>query len=359
MTGKTQTIPIQYFFPGPAYVRPEILAQMARPQIPHRSKEFCAIHLDICQILTDLFSQRGTWLVVTASSTYMMEACFHNTTPTRILALVNGAFAERWARIAHFFCNDVVELRAALGEVFSPAAISKILQEKKFSHILITHSETSTGALNPLAQLCQTIRQKSDALICVDAVSSLGGVAIDFTSIDFLFAGVQKAMALPPGITLTYLSDRYLEMAQAVPAKSFYFDLAMTLQKAKDGYTQTTPSAPHFFALQKQLHDMKEEGLANRLKRHLAMLQQTEAWVAGQELGYFTKHPAPTVSCLEFAKSQELVQDLRNQGFTIGGGYGELGARTFRIAHMGDVGVSDLNFLLDKMSQIIDDKYKF
>jgi aspartate aminotransferase-like enzyme len=166
---------------------------------------------------------------------------------------------------------------------------------------------------------------------------------------------IHLALALPPGIAVAYLSDRYLESAKGVKAKSFYFDLAMTLEKAKDGYTQTTPSAPHFFALQKQLHDIQAEGLKSRMNRHTAMLHQTQAWAARHALSYFTKHPAPTVSCILFAKSPALVSSLREKGFTIGGGYGELKDSTFRIAHMGDVGLSDLKILLDKMSEIIED----
>ena len=107
------------------------------------------------------------------------------------------------------------------------------------------------------------IREESDALVLVDCVSAMGGAQIetDDWGLDIVIAGVQKAMALPPGIIVFSFSDRAVARAKGVPHRGFYTDLLRYKKKHADAGTITTPATPILFAMDVQLDRMLEEGM--------------------------------------------------------------------------------------------------
>ncbi|MFH1727710.1 MAG: aminotransferase class V-fold PLP-dependent enzyme [Pseudomonadota bacterium] len=344
---------INFFLPGPSYVKEEILREMMTGQIGHRSEGFKKMYLEILALLKNYFLLTNEALIFTTSSTCMMEVCFLNTKAENVLAIVNGAFSERWAQISKIYSNNVDCIEYNWGETIKAKDLKHKLASKKYSHILITHSETSTGALNPLKELIETINENSAALICVDAVSSLGGCEVPLNDIDFCFAGVQKALALPPGITICTVSEKFLKKANEYNPKTYYFDILQALEKAKDGYTNTTPSIPHFYAFYKQLNFLLEEGIENRLNRHKNLLLFTKNWAREKELEYFPEIASPTISCIKYKDSLALVNKLKEKNITIGSGYGKLKESTFRIGHMGEIQISDLESLLKNINNLL------
>jgi aspartate aminotransferase-like enzyme len=227
--------------------------------------------------------------------------------------------------------------------------------------VLLVHSETSTGALAPLAELARVVRARSDALVIVDAVSSVGAAPVetDAWGLDFVFTGSQKALAMPPGLGLGVASARLLQAAAMVPGRGWYLDLLAYLRAARTGRPIQTPALSHLYALECQLGRIHQEGgVEARWRRHAAMLAVVERWVAGASGWSFLAEAgrrSPAVSALvppPGAAVPRLLEEMGTLGFTLTGGLGVLADRIVRIGHMGDVAPPALETMLDALSAV-------
>lgn len=351
----------RYFFPGPAWVRPEILGQMARPLISHRSAEFRAIFRDVTDNLARLFVTSQHAFVATSSGTGLMEGALLNTVKRRVLVTTCGAFSERWQKIAEQTGIEVDTLAHGWGTRVDPTRLADHLRSRRghYDAITITHNETSTGVLNDLKTLASVIRQHSeDTLILVDAVSSFAGAELRFDEwgLDVALASVQKGLALPPGLTVFAVSERAMKTAEKKNYRGTYFDFLDYRRNAETDGTPTTPAVSIFFALQQQLRDILDgEGIEGRWARHRALRDRTIERTNGiAELLPDREAASPTVSTLRptHTGAVELVQAMKSRGFTLGSGYGELKPTTFRIGHMGDVTVAHLDAMLDVLIEL-------
>jgi aspartate aminotransferase-like enzyme len=353
-------MPCKFFVPGPTWVRPEILQELARPVIGHRSAEFRDLYSAILTNLKPLFGTKGDAFVVTSSGTGVMQAALENCVARRVLVTTCGAFSERWFAIAQSLGLEVDRLDAGWGKAIDPEDLADHLASRRthYDAVTLTHNETSTGVTNDVAALAAVVREESPGtLVLVDAVSSLGGmpVQVDAWGLDVCLASVQKGIALPPGITVVATSAAALDVAKKHPYRGMYFDLVQYKQKADELSVPATPSIPHFFALAAQLdHIVREEGLEARYARHIAMrdlvLQRTEkfASVPGDRT-----HASATVTALRPVRAPETIRnEMKKRGYTLGGGYGEWKETTFRIAHMGDMTVDDVSAMLDELEQV-------
>ena len=352
--------PIRYFVPGPAYVLESTRAAMLGPVVGHRSPEFKPVYARITERLKPLFRTARDAYFATSSSTMLMEAALQSLTSTNVLHLVNGAFSERWRDIGRSLGRVADEIQAPWGEIVDPDLVRAALRRKKYEAVTVAHSETSTGVLNPIAALAHVVREESDALILVDAVSSLGGAEFetDAWQLDFAFAGVQKGLASPPGLTVFTFSERAEARAESIPHRGFYGDLLRYRDKHREGGPITTAAVSLAYALDVQLERIEREGLENRWARHLAMREQTAEWVERASFSWVAaaSSRSPTVSCLRpraGIAAPELVKAMKERGFTLSGGYGRFKESTFRIGHMGEVQPQDLAALFAAMDQEI------
>jgi aspartate aminotransferase-like enzyme len=350
-----------YFVPGPTWVRPAILQEMTRPMIGHRSTEFRDLFGRINADLKPLFATAQDTFVVTASGTGVMQAALENCVNRRLLVTTCGAFSERWHHIAESLGYEVDRLDAGWGNAINPEALGEHLARHHRAHydaVTITHNETSTGVTNDVAALAAVVGEEApDALVLVDAVSSLGGVLMKFDewNVDVCFASVQKCIGLPPGITVAAVSGKAIARAKKHPYRGTYFDFLNYIEKAADSSVPSTPSIPHFYALAAQLeHIVRGEGLEARFARHRRMRELTHehaerfARVAGDPT-----HASATVSALAPVMNAEKIRaEMKQRGYTLGGGYGQWKDTTFRIGHMGDMPVEDLQAMLNVLTEV-------
>jgi aspartate aminotransferase-like enzyme len=349
-----------YFVPGPTWVRPAILNEMTRPMIGHRSSEFKDLFVRIIANLKPLFGTTQDTLVATCSGTAILEAALINCVPRRLLATTCGAFSERWRAIGESLGLEVDQLNAGWGNAVEPAALADHLTSRRgrYDAVTITHNETSTGVTNDVASLARVVREHSpDTLVLVDAVSSLGGIPVRFDEwgLDVCLASVQKGIALPPGITLFAVSAQALVRAAKKPYRGTYFDFLNYKKHADDGSVPSTPSIPHFYALAKQLDDIiNVETLEARFRRHEAMRDATIHRTAPYAtLASDAAHASATVSALlPNLPADQIREQMKARGFTLGGGYGKWKNTTFRIGHMGDISLDDLNAMLDVLGEV-------
>lgn len=351
---------IRYFLPGPSYVSEAVRSAMTQPLCGHRSPEFKEMYRRITSQLPALFRTSRDVLVVTSSGSLIWDMAVVSGVKSSLLNLTNGAFSERFHTAAKAWGKEADQISVPWGQPIDPEMVRQALRRKSYEAVTVAQNETSTGVLNPVREIAQVVREESDALIFVDAVSSLAGAQLltDAWGLDLVFAGSQKALALPPGLALVTISERFTERAEKIPHRGFYTDLLRVLKKHQDGVTVTTPAIPQLWALEAQLKVIGREGLEARWQRHLELRQRTESWVAGNEFTYASARngASPTVSCLrppEGFDAPALVGALKDQGFTLGGGYGQWKATTFRLGHMGEVQLSDLERLLEAIDQTV------
>ncbi|HEV7766982.1 MAG TPA: alanine--glyoxylate aminotransferase family protein [Thermoanaerobaculia bacterium] len=351
----------RYFVPGPTWVRPEILQELTRPMIGHRSNEFRDLFRRINADLKTLFNTKQSTFVVTASGTGVMQAALENCVARRVLVTTCGAFSERWYNIGESLGYEVDRQDADWGHAIEPDELGDHLARHHRAHydaVTITHNETSTGITNNIPALIEVIREEApDALILIDSVSSLGGIPVEFDSwgADVCLASVQKAIALPPGITVVAVSDKALERAKKHPYRGTYFDFLNFKKNADDDSVPSTPSIPHFYALAAQLeHILRVEGLDARYARHRKMREITHARTARYaKLASDPNHLSATVTALApIVPAATIRAEMKNRGFTLGGGYGQWADTTFRIGHMGDISIADLEAMLDVLDEV-------
>ncbi len=352
--------PCRFFVPGPTWVRPAILQELARPMIGHRSAEFKEMFKAINADLKTLFATKGTTFVVTSSGTGVMQAALVNCVARRVLVTTCGAFSERWFHIAESLGLEADRLDFGWGNAVDPERLADHLRSRRahYDAVTLTHNETSTGVTNDIAILASVVHEESaDTLVLVDAVSSLGGIPMQFDewNIDVCVASVQKAIALPPGITVAAVSDAAIARTEKHPYRGTYFDFLDYKKQAEADGVPATPSIPHFYALQKQLHHiLREETLPARFERHRRMRDMTiERTSKYARLASDPAFASLTVTALEpsHVDAEIIRYRMKERGFTLGSGYGQWKEKTFRIGHMGDIPLQSLSAMLDELEE--------
>lgn len=351
---------IRFFLPGPSYVLAETRAAMTGPMIGHRGAVYKEMHARIAARLPAVLRTAGDGMMATGSSTLVMEAGIASLVERDVLHIVGGAFAERWFQISQALGKAPDRLATPLGQATPPELVRAALRRKRYQAVALVHNETSTGVIQPLRDIARVVREESDALVLVDTVSSLGGAPVetDDWGLDLVLAGVQKALALPPGLTVFTLSERAAERAAKVERRGFYTDLLRYRAKHREGGPITTPVLPLVYALDFQLERIQAEGMEARWQRHAELYRRTALWAAERGFEYATAPDArsPTVSCLKAPAGMaapELVKALAARGYTVGGGYGDWKESTFRIGHMGEVQMRDLDQLLATIDEVV------
>jgi aspartate aminotransferase-like enzyme len=349
------------FVPGPVDVNPEVLAAQAKPMLPHRSKEFEAIFQRADQKARQLFFTQNRVFITASSGSGLQEAAVRNFVKSRVLVCVNGAFAERWYEVAVSNGKGAVKLEAPWEQPITADRVADALGKEHFDALLVVHNETSTGLQNPVGEIAAACRQVSpDTLICVDTVSSLGGVKIesDAWGLDMVLTSSQKCLALPPGLGLAAVSDRAMAFAAQVPQRGWYFDLVrMEKHRLKDS-TPATPAMSLIYALDFQLDRILAEGLNTRFVRHSAMASCVQLWAVERGFPLFASpgYRSQTVTTVVNTANLDisaLNKYLLERGMRIANGYGVLKGKTFRIAHMGETQIADIEVLLAAIDEYL------
>ncbi len=355
----------RFFLPGPTEVRPEILEAMTQPMIGHRVAEMEALIGQIQPGLRAVFRTSRPVYLSASSATGLMEAAVRNGARRRVLCLVNGAFSERFYKIALASGLQADPLEVEWGAIHTPDLVSNALRRGIYDAVTVVHSETSTGALNPIQDLAQVTRAAGDVALLVDSVSSLAGAPLetDAWGIDFVLTGSQKSFALPPGLAFGVAQANMLERAKSKTDRGIYFDFIEFEKNILNNQTPNTPAVSLLYALSAQLDYIRAETIEGRWARHQAMAERTYEWVDEMEATGFPMeilapvgHRSPTVNCIRAPKGwsgPRIAAELKTRGFQIATGYGRLKNDSFRIGHMGDHTVSELDDLLGALSEIL------
>ncbi len=348
------------FIPGPTHVRDEILQAQAAPMIGHRAPEYAELQREVTPKLQEMLYTEQRVFLFASSSTGIMEGAIRQAANKRVLNTVCGAFSERWHDItaANGVPCDAIEV--PMGQATTPELIDEALSKGDYDALTVVLNETSTGLTNPVPEIAELVRKKyPDVLILVDAVSAMAGIKIPFDEwgIDVCLAGVQKCFALPPGLAVCAVSERAMERSKQVANSGYYFDYWVNDKYYQRGQTPATPAVSLIQALNAQMDAILAEGLENRWARHEAMAKKVHAWAnANFRLYSDERYLSNTVTNVENVREIDVValnQALGERGAMISNGYGSLKNKCFRIAHMGDLTMQDIEWLLDQIDDIL------
>ena len=343
--------------PGPVPVAPEVREAMSEPMVSHRSADFEAVYERAQDGLDYVFEHStpdgeatpgsGTSLICNGTATMAMEAAVANLVDddSEVVALVNGKFGRRFARIAdrHARCTRV---EADWGDSLDLDAVREAVDDDT-DVVTMVHNETSTGLLNPVPEVGE-IAADHDARFVVDGVTSIGGdeFRIDDWGVDVAVTDAQKALAAPPGVSALYATR---DAAEAFDGESapFYEDLEWHLRKAESHQTPFTSAVPLFRALAAAVERIREEGMPDRIARHRRQSAAFRAGFGALGLERFPDPEGPTElsNTLTAIALPETVREdpdaffdaVAERNVSISGGQAHLGGEIFRVSNMGEL----------------------
>ncbi|MDF9833153.1 aspartate aminotransferase-like enzyme [Ereboglobus sp. PH5-5] len=342
------------FIPGPIAVSEKTLRAMAQPMIGHRSADFVALFNAVQPELQALMYTKDPVYISTSSSWGCMEGAIRNVVKKKVLNCMNGAFSDKWFDVSKRCGKDAGALKVEWGQPVEPDALRAELATGQYDAVTLIHNETSCGCMSDLPALMAVLRDFPDVISIVDTVSSCSVVPIkkDELGIDVLITGSQKALALPPGLSLMSVSKRALERAATVESRGYYFDFLEFQANWEKGMTPSTPVIPLIYALKSKLDDIKAEGLDARHARHAQLNKMVRDWGFAKGFKLFPKegHGSLSLNCFantlnyDIAALNKILKAEHN--LVIDGGYGKLKGKTFRISNMGDETVETITSLI-------------
>jgi aspartate aminotransferase-like enzyme len=349
------------YIPGPINVSADTFAAMSRPMIGHRGAEFEALYVSLQPGLQELAGTTRPAYLSTSSAWGVMEAALRNLCAKKVLTLCCGAFSDKWFDVANKLGLAADKIQVEWGQTICPEAVRAKLGEGGYDLVTFIHNETSTGVMGDLAGIAKVVKSFPGVLLVVDSVSSFSAVplAMDELGIDVLLAGVQKALALPPGMAVFFCSEAALERAKAQPNRGYYFDFIEFAKNAEKNNTPSTPAISLIFGLQHILGKVAAEGVANRYARHAANNAMIHAWGARHGFANFAPEGNQSVSLTCFKKPDDFdqaafIKELKaRHGYIINGGYGKIKGLTFRISNMGDETPATMQALIDAMDDVL------
>ena len=331
--------------PGPTPIPPSVQNAMSKPMVGHRDPETKELIQKIKPRLKKVFGTSEDVMMVTGSGTSGLETAVVNAASKgdEVLVIVSGSFGDRFAKICEAYEMVVHRMDVAWGDAVDPDEVKNWLQKhSNIKVVFATYCETSTGILNPIADISKVVHEQSDALFVVDGVSCVGGVEtkMDEWGIDILVTGSQKALMLPPGFTFIAVSERAWKVIEENDQERFYLDLRKYRKSLADDSTPFTPGVSLLFGLDQALTLMEQEGLEEVYKRHEIMKEMTRAAIKALNIPLLTTdaYAAPTVTAIkpDRFEADHLRKIVKKEfGLALAGGQQQLKGEIFRIGHMG------------------------
>ena len=335
--------------PGPSDTHPRILAALGAPTVGHLDPYFLQVMNEVQSMLKHVFqTENELTLAISGTGSAGMEACVVNLVEPgdTVLVGINGVFGSRMADVAGRAGANVVTIERPFGEVFTTEEVAAAVKEHNPKVVGLVHAETSTGALQPLAEIAKVVHA-TGGLLLADCVTSLGGlpVKVDEWGLDAVYSGTQKCLSCPPGLAPVTFSPRAVAKmgARTTKVSSWYLDISMVRNYWGESraYHHTAPINMNY-GLHAALQLVLEEGLENRFARHQ---KNHEALKAGlQALGIeYAVDEAVRLPMLNAVKISDGADDgairaqlLNEFGIEIGAGLGPMKGKTWRIGLMGE-----------------------
>lgn len=351
--------------PGPVSLSDGVRRAAVSEDLCHREEEFFDLQDDLVGGLVEVYAlDAGAWTAVLlgGSGTTALEAMISSLAPrdARVLVLENGVYGERIARICTIHGIAHEARKHAWTDALDLDAVDDALAAGAFTHVAAVHHETTTGRLNPVADLAR-LCERHGARLLLDAVSSFGAEDIPFASpaLDAIAATANKCLHGIPG--LAFVLCRRSALAEAPPARTLYLHLPLWAEHQARRSTPFTPPVNAGLALRQALVELRAQGgWSARRARYHRLASAVRRTLEAEGVEPFL--PPEASSCvlrsyrLPAGKSYDAVHDaLKQRGFVIYAGQGGLAQEMFRISTMGEITDYDLGVLEGALRDVFAD----
>lgn len=331
--------------PGPVSVPEQVLLDMARPMIHHRTPEFEEIFKEARNGLKKVFKTEQEPLILASSGTGAMESAVVNTLNQgdKVLVINGGKFGERWIKICQAYGINAESVTIEWGRSVNPADVKAFLDKNPDTKaVFVQGSETSSTVYHPVKELAAITKDMPETLLIVDGITSAGvhDTRFDEWGIDILITGSQKAFMLPPGLAFITLSQKAWNMVEKSTLPKFYFNLKTELKNQLKNTTAWTAGVSLIIGLKTVLSMMEKEGIDNVFKRHSINAEATRAAVKALGLKLLAQdipsNAATGCFLPENIDGKAFVKYLRDKcGVSLAGGQDHLAGKILRISHLG------------------------
>ena len=261
----------------------------------------------------------------------------------RVLAIATGVFGDGIGDMALSMGADVKKIRLPYNETISDMSeIKTAIVQFKPKMITVVHCETPSGTLNPIAELGKLKQQYKIPLLYVDAVASAGGTTVlsDDWNIDLCLGGSQKCLSSLPDMAFLSVSESAWDIIHSVNYAGY--DALKPFYKAQEAhYFPYTPNWQGVAGLNAGAELVLNEGLTNSFARHETVAEFCRNEIIKMGLSLFPASdavPSPTVTAVNVPEGIDWSKfnlQLRQHGLVVGGSYGHMAGKVFRLGHMG------------------------
>ena len=368
---KTETTPLRGVFfknriltAGPTPVPDYVLSAMSSGVHYHRGAEFGAIMQQCREKLKKLFGTQEEVLVFSGTGTLAMEGAVQNffNPGEEVICINAGKFGERWIQQAKVYGLDAKEIFIERGRALDIAALESQLSSKT-KGIFVHSSETSTGARHSIKQIAKLIKEKApDALLCVDGVTSVGvfGTPMDAWGIDVLVSGSQKALMLPPGLSLGAASKKAWAKCETVKNTRYYNDWRKTRKTALENTGPFTSPVTLIAGLLSVLNAFEEMGYERLYEKSWRLMKATREACKAMGLQLLVKRDEDASPACTSVLTEGLIDTkaFKKLGLTISGGQDELKGKIIRLGHIGYMDGWDVLSQIIALSKAFSEKGK-
>ena len=331
--------------PGPTPVPEDIRAEMAKPMIHHRTKEYQGIFKDATEGLKKIFKTSGDLFTFTSSGTGAMEASIVNVLSPgdKIIVVRGGKFGERFGDIAKAYGVEVLPVDVQWGDAPKPEVIKEMLQKNPgVKGVYTTLCETSTATVFDIKAIGEVVN-KTNALFVVDVISGLGADKFenDAWGVDIAICGSQKGLMIPPGLAFCSVSQKAWKAVEESKIPKFYFNFKKYKKAYIDTDTPFTSAITLVIGLKKAVETINTKGIDNVIAEHENMAEAFREACKALGLSIFSKHPSSAVTGINAPagiNADDIIKLLKTEfGVTFAGGQDTLKGKIFRGAHMGGI----------------------
>lgn len=331
--------------PGPCNVSEAVHAASNTPDICHREKDYLNVQLNVRELLLRAFEvDAATWTsaLITGSGTAALEMAISSCVSAEgaMLVIENGVYGERIRKMCDAHDIEAFSVRGEWVQAPDLDAVEATLAANpQIEVVAMVHHETTTGLINPVAAVAAIAKRHGKRMV-LDTISGLAGEGLDLSTIDIAVCTANKLVQGLPGVSFCLVRRDFSQLLQDFPARTLYLNLANYLTKQEAGGTPFTPAVQITYAFRQALVELCEEGLANRVARMAAASERLRAGFTRLGLKPYI-HPSlhsNTITTLYLPDGvtyPELHDAMRERGFVIYAGQGDLSTRVFRIANMG------------------------
>jgi 2-aminoethylphosphonate-pyruvate transaminase len=301
-------------------------------------------------------------LLLTGSGTAAMEMSVASVVPKgqKILTVENGAFGERLGEIARLHQLPHVTLSCPWGALPDPAALEAMLiADPDIAVVAMIHHETSVGVVNPVGTIGRICRARGVTLV-VDAVSSLGAEDLDVVrdNIDVCYSSANKCLHSVSGVSFVCVAPTVWPRIADIPPRVYYLDMKRYRRYLTElAQTPFTPAVSSFFALEKALDELFEQG-GVQARRETYRRRNLLIRRVLTDLGFqsFTNtgresHTIFTARVPSFVEIDALYARMKDRGFIIYRCKGALGTHHIQIANMGELPDATIDAFLGAMAE--------